>query len=126
MCRPTRVTSWMQKPLPKRSNGRGCVLCRSRPKNSWICKRCIGCASVGDAAHGGGQPDPQSSSRTWTHATQGPQLCGSATSQDLGRRRVEAIGFFSCSVGATQIGTGAAHCTHGGDGPGHPKNGERE
>src|SRR6266481_3023167 len=36
MCRPTRVTSWMPKPLPRRCNVRGCVLCRSKPRDSWI------------------------------------------------------------------------------------------
>src|SRR6266478_4242746 len=38
---------WMPKPLPRRCNDRECVLCRSRPRSSWICKRCIACASVG-------------------------------------------------------------------------------
>ena len=33
----------------------------------------------------GGQPDPQPSAGTGTHATQGPESCGSATSPDLGR-----------------------------------------
>ncbi len=43
----TRVTSWMRKRSPKRCNGRGCVSCRSRRRNSLTCKRCIACASVG-------------------------------------------------------------------------------
>jgi len=61
---------------------------------------------LGDAAYRGGEPDSQPSAGTWTHATQRPTVCGSATSQDLGRRRVEAVGLFSCSVGAAQDRTG--------------------
>ena len=57
---------------------------------------------------------------------QGPKLCGSATPQDIRRWRAAAVGLFSRSVGSAQIGTGAAHRTHRGDGPSHSENGERE
>src|ERR1700756_2796540 len=40
---------------------------------------------MGHATHGGGQPDPQSSSGTWPHLTQRPTLCGGSSAADLGR-----------------------------------------
>src|ERR1019366_4642660 len=80
--------------------------------------------ALGDATHRSGQPDPQPSAGTWTHAPQRPTLCGSAASQDIRRCRAGAVGFFSRSVGATQIGTGATRGTHRADGSGHSENGE--
>ena len=43
----TNKSDFLQKRLLKRCNGRECALCRSRQKNSWICRPCIACGSVG-------------------------------------------------------------------------------
>jgi transposase len=38
---------------------------------------------LGDATHGGGQPDPQPSSGTWPHVTQRPALCGGSPAAEI-------------------------------------------
>src|ERR1700674_2461933 len=42
--------------------------------------------ALGDATHGGGEPDSQSSSGTWTDPAQGPKSSGSAIASYPGRR----------------------------------------